>query len=335
MTSLHGNTTAYQYYRLAGVSGSHSSNPDVAPIAFRIDDNIDTTVPSYFNACGAGDRTAVITVTTSQASGHNNIFQGRFGASDPFMSLLVDNLNRIDGGGQGALWFGVAPPTVSGKWIQWQFPSPQIIDELRWFQETPATHGIWQLQGSNDGITFANVGSPATLGGSYDGIYGYSVFGGPAGNTTAYIYYRLAGVSGNYDGAPFVFESAFRIASPPAGTPGRFTCTANPLAQFLPEEATGRYTATASPLMSFTPGMIAFKAFPLATFTPIANAYAQMGFAATASPEWHFDGVVRAVGFVMTAHPRLSWFTTVGQSARCASGPGARARNGIPTNYVF
>jgi hypothetical protein len=194
-TQLNGNTTPYQYYRLLGVSGNTSSSPFQQGVEFQID-AVSSSVNDYGNTEGTGDRTATMTVTQSQTSSHGNLLFGRAGTQDPFMSLFVDNLNRVDGSGQGALEFKTGAEAVAGKWIRFQFSGYRIIDEIRWFQDTADTNGTWQVQGSNDGTTFVDIGSTFTLGGAWDGAYGYSKIITPSGNTTAYLYYRLLGVSG-------------------------------------------------------------------------------------------------------------------------------------------
>jgi hypothetical protein len=405
-TQLNGNSTAYRYYKLVGVSGSASSSPYTREIEFKLDDLVSTT-PDYGNSGGSGNRSGSITVTQSQTSGNGDLFVGRFGSNNPTLSLFVDGINRIDTSGPGALVFKTgAGAAASGRWVQFQFGAAVVIDQLRWFQDTADTHGTWKLQGSNDGSTWTDVGSPATLGGSVDtharfngfvdgsgtGLFHQSIFDGPNGNTTGYTYYRLLGVSGNVSGNPFIYEIAFRIGSPATPTAqvrvtqevaevvteqataalvrvtqevaevavenntaanvrvtqifaealventvqGQFFATANPLAQYLPAAQPGTFIASADPRAQFTPGMIAFTAFPVATFETIGNAYSRMGFTASAYPQWHFDKVVRASGFLMTGAPRLKWFTAIGQSGRCISGPGVGDRTGgIPANWVF
>ncbi len=211
-TTLNGNTTPYRFYRMAGISGSASSSPFLRGIQFQIND-ISASVPDYGNPEGAGDRTAIITVTQSQTTGHGNIIFGRSGVDDPILSLFVDNLNRVDGSGTGALEFKSAGASITGNWVQFQFSQAYVVDQIRWFQDTQNTNGTWKMQGSNDGSSFSDVGTSATLGGGFDSVYGYSFFDGPNGNTTPYSYYRLVGVTGPPSDAPFLFEVAFRIAT--------------------------------------------------------------------------------------------------------------------------
>lgn len=219
-TQLNGNTTPYRYYRLLGISGSTSSSPFQQGVLFQID-AVSSSVNDYGNTEGAGDRTATMTVTQSQSAGHGDLIFGRAGVQDPIMSLFVDNLNRVDSSGTGALEFKTGFEAVSGKWIRFQFSGYRIIDEIRWFQDTTDTNGTWKVQGSNDGTTFVDIGSTFTLGGAWDGAYGYSRITTPNGNTTAYLYYRLLGVSGNGSLNPFIFEAAFRTkdgAAPATGS---------------------------------------------------------------------------------------------------------------------
>jgi hypothetical protein len=234
-TTLNGNTTPYRFYRMAGVSGSASSSPFLRGIQFQIN-AISASVPDYGNPEGAGDRTAIITVTQSLTSGSGNLIYGRSGVASPIMSLFVDNLNRVDGSGTGALEFESAHLAVSGKWIQFLFSQAYVIDQIRWFQDTLDSYAVWQLQGSNDGSSFTNIGSSGAIGGGFDSAYGYSFFDGPNGNTTAYQYYRIAGVSGSASLNPFLFEVAFRIATgtaPPGGALGSGLIGVNPIRGFV------------------------------------------------------------------------------------------------------
>lgn len=348
-TQLNGNATAYRYYRLLGVSGSASSSPFLTGVTFRIDDIVSTT-PDYGNTEGAGDRTATMTVTQSQTSGHGNLLFGRAGTADPIMSLFVDNLNRVDGSGTGALEAKVGSEAVSGKWILFQFSAARVIDELRWFQDALDTNGTWKLQGSNDAITFVDVGTSGTLGGGFDSAYGYSTFTGPSGNTTPYVYYRLLGVSGNISTNPFFFEVAFRTATTNAlygafaaaadpllsfGGFYGFTGTASPLASFGATLVNGAFLASSDPRAAFTQGVIIFSAYPQASFTGSNSYYSSMTFAAAADPRLSLSGFVPN-GFQATGSPLLTWFVKVGQGSKCASAPGSDVSiDSVPTNYVF
>ncbi len=231
-TTLNGNTTPYRYYQLLGVSGNVSDSPYTKAIEFQIDALVSTT-PDYGNAYGTGDRTADVTVSQIQVSGNGDLIFGRSGFVNPTMSLFVDGLNRVDGSGAGAIEFGSGHTAVSGRWIQWQFPSAVVIDELRWHQDVINTHGTWKVQGSNDGSSWTDVGTSGTLGGDYNDsrvnqynisansvFMSQSTFTGPSGNTTGYIYYRLIGVSGSASLTPFLYEVTFRIADAPAPPSG-------------------------------------------------------------------------------------------------------------------
>jgi hypothetical protein len=238
-TSLNGNATPYQYYRLAGVSGSSSTASFIQAIEFKID-AVDATKCDYNNTYGAGDRTATLTITQSITAGSGDIIVGRTGAANPPLSLFVDNLNRVDPAGGANIALEFSPPSVAtgvaGRWILFQFPSYQIIDEMRWFQDVPDTSGVWKFQGSNDGSTFTDIGTTDTLGGNYESaspshsyvtsassVTMYSqVITGLHGNTSSYLYYRLLGVSGLASGNPFIFEMAFRTkagAAPSTAAP--------------------------------------------------------------------------------------------------------------------
>jgi hypothetical protein len=104
--------------------------------------------------------------------------------------------------------------------IIFDFGAPRVVDEAKWYQNYSGEggQGQWQWYGSVDGVTLtAALGGNFELGaGSYynsDTDFAPQVQTTLNGNTTAYRYYILAGVSGVATGGPWVIEIEFKQSS--------------------------------------------------------------------------------------------------------------------------
>lgn len=158
---------------------------------------IPAPVTSYSNPGGSGDRTGTIAVTASAG-------------------LLIAGVasNLVDGstanGATNSTEFGANLP-ASGHYLLFDFGigAQKIIDEATWIQSGAQAHGVWQWQGSDDGVSFTNLGASFTLGGATTQVQTID-------NLNSYRYYRLLGVSGNTSINPFLNEITFKIASSPA-----------------------------------------------------------------------------------------------------------------------
>lgn len=189
-TELNGNSTAYRYYQLLGVSGTYSDTPYILEIEFKIDE---APATSYNNPQGRGNRTANIFVSSSETpSGGSNA------------NLVNGNFNANSG---GAVWYSTG--SASGRWIKFNFSTPRLITEATWYQSDATAHGTWKWQGSNDDSSWTDIGSSFTLGGATT-----NVFTQLNGNVTKYKIYRLLGVSGTYSNSPFITEIEFAIDEP-------------------------------------------------------------------------------------------------------------------------
>lgn len=142
-------------------------------------------VPSYANPGGTGNRSSLI--TASQA----------FGYTMAGAAVLIDGNT-----GNTGCYFG---SVADGDWFQFDFGSAKVIDEIRWYQQTTATHGTWKIQGSNDNSSFTDIGSSFTLGGATT-----QTITEISGNSTGYRYYRLTKVSGSIVGI-WLYEVEFQI----------------------------------------------------------------------------------------------------------------------------
>lgn len=160
-------------------------------------------VTSYSNRGGTGDRrsgTVFPGISVSAAGGAPSL---QHSGGSPNDSRWVDGDNASFGQG-----FFPGTAVTSAKWILFDFTAgnPAIIDEAKYYQQDGTTQGVWKWQGSNDGSTFTDIGTSFTLGGA-----AIQTITALAGNTTAYYYYRLIGVSGSDNANPWVMEFEFKI----------------------------------------------------------------------------------------------------------------------------
>lgn len=158
---------------------------------------------SYANKGGTGNRTAagpdgLIVTVVSSGSIMPNMESG--GSTD---SRWVDGTFS---NGQGFFSGGAV---TSSAMVTFDFGSGKsvVIDEAKYYQQDASTQGTWKWQGSNDGSTFTDIGSSFTLGG-----VATQTIASLSGNTTAYRYYRMIGVSGTSNGNPWVYEMEFKIS---------------------------------------------------------------------------------------------------------------------------
>lgn len=146
----------------------------------------------YANTGGTGDRRAFISFL-SNVSFNNKPGTALIDGSWPY--------------GYGNLWWSAG--ATSGKYITFLFRTPQLITEVVFRQENTATHGTWKWQGSNDGITWTDVGTTFTLGGAAT-----QTITTMSANVTLYKGYRLLGTAGNMSDSPYIGEFEFKIAAP-------------------------------------------------------------------------------------------------------------------------
>jgi len=149
---------------------------------------------SYSNTGGQGNRTSVIAVTQG-----NNIIAG----SQNITQLI--NGNYGDG---NAFWQNAITLDGVNNWVRFDFGSGHTatITEATYKQSTTTTEGTWQWQGSNDASSWTNIGSTFTLGGATT-----QVITTLSGNTTAYRFYRLLGMSGTTSFTPWIRGIDFKL----------------------------------------------------------------------------------------------------------------------------
>lgn len=140
---------------------------------------------SYSNAGGSGNRTTTVLVTSAGFFNNNNT------------TVFVNGTTTDD-----ANWFAGG----SGVTVEFWFPSAKIIDEAKFYQSGATAHGTWKWQGSQDRTTWTDIGGTFTLGG-----VATQTLTTLAGNTTAYVFYRLFQVSGSTSSSPYIREFEFKI----------------------------------------------------------------------------------------------------------------------------
>lgn len=146
---------------------------------------------SYSNYEGSGSRRAPVLATTTATSAAGDV------------TYLLDGT-----GGNTWQWNnGQSGLTVTFDLeASTEDTTHRVIDEATWLQSTTDVHGTWQWAGSNDNVTYTNIGSTFTLGGSTS-----QVLTTLHGNATAYRYYQLQQTGGTTSGTPFLQSLTFRI----------------------------------------------------------------------------------------------------------------------------
>lgn len=159
---------------------------------------------SYANPGGTGDRTSIITVTTTAT----------LAGGSPPISGLVDGINSNTG---APFWTaGQTLRTITFDFGPTLFK--QVIDEAKWYQNGTSAHGTWRWEASDDGSSWTPISANFTLDGGSTG----AVIGDLSANTTGYRYYRLAQQSGTTSATPWLREIEFKIeqGDPLAGDGG-------------------------------------------------------------------------------------------------------------------
>lgn len=159
-----------------------------------------TTAPSYENSGGRGDRTGIITVSTTFTLN---------GGSVPSQYVNGKNGTVFDN-----LYFN-ADPTPSGKYMRFDFGSQKIVTEARWFQDITTSHANIKWQGSNDQSSWTDIGSTFRLGGATQQLHTQL-----NGNTNAYRYYQFIATDNTYgmSNSPYTYEIDFKLDVPSTAT---------------------------------------------------------------------------------------------------------------------
>lgn len=143
---------------------------------------------SYANAGGTGNRTNIINATITGTA---------FG--------IGTATNLIDGAQANSTYFALGS---TGNQFEFQFTRAKYIDEIKIYNNvTNANMGNFQMAGSNDGVTWTNIGSPFTWRAPTTGQTYPMVHDSP----NAYIYYRFTQTSGTASNADYLWEIEFKI----------------------------------------------------------------------------------------------------------------------------
>lgn len=275
---------------------------------------------SYSNSGGTGNRLGSITVT---AAG----------------SFFGDMSGLVDGGTGTAGWFnGGAANTYT---IQFDFGfldrigTKVIIDEAKWYQSASNSHGTFQWEGSDDASAWTAIGATFTLGGATTQTQTTL-----SGNTTAYRYYRLKGISGTTSSAPNLQEIQFKIEavyislSPTPGPPfsfwrltianqdGSVTCTV-PELKFYNASAVQIPTTGGAAAASDTTSFAAAHAFDGNTATLWAAGSVAPSAAAPHWLQYQFSSAVAVASFSITTRNDSFYMQAPGAFVLSASNDGA------------
>ena len=198
-------------------SGSGSGSINVAcadpnTVLLIHSDSLNSLTPSFAGYV-TGDRRSTITITDDTPGQPAGLIEDLDGAT----SNLVDGVTDTNGSTH-ACTFHTTP--ASGRYLRFQFSTAKIVTEAKWYQGGTATHGVWKWQGSNDGTTFTDIGNSFTLGGTLQTQTELN------GNTTAYTYYQLLGISGSASGTAWIREVEFNVVGQGDRT-GSITVTTN------------------------------------------------------------------------------------------------------------
>jgi hypothetical protein len=188
------------YKDVSGVAVEQARYPTAASVAAKQD--MPEGAPAYTNSGGQGDRTALISVSSSPSL---------FALGEP--SRLVDG--REDNAADAYVSFSGGATLTGAQYIIFDFGyrTEKLITEARWRQSDENTHGVWRWQGSNDGATWENIGGTFTLGGGVrpgPGLDTQTVHTELGANVTPYNLYRLLSVSGTTSSS-FIREVDFKI----------------------------------------------------------------------------------------------------------------------------
>ena len=179
----------YKYYKYTLVSGVTSVSPYIRCFYFftnRVADFADLFQPSWFGPMAQGSRNLYINVTI------------------PFGTTYRDPNNIIGAytSSSGFYWAG----GQSSAQILFTFRDAIIMAGIYVHQDRTGLNGTWQLAGSNDNVTFTNLGTPLTIL-NYSSLLEFE-------NTVAYKYYTLTLVSGVTNGNPVITYVMFKTAVP-------------------------------------------------------------------------------------------------------------------------
>lgn len=160
---------------------------------------IEEKATSYNNQGGKGDRDGFITATDSG----NVWYNGTMGGAKTVNGLYSDNY----------MYYNNGQAISSATWMKWDFGVSVVITEARVLANAATAVGVWKWQGSDNDSDWTDIGANFTLGASNPDIHTSL-----NGNSTAYRYYRMLGVSGTLSWNALIYQWDFKIDGGIGGT---------------------------------------------------------------------------------------------------------------------
>lgn len=210
--------------------------------------NVDTVFyisgADYSSPYGTGNRTGVINITT------NFSLAERTGLINGFYD---DNLSYLSG-----------PESILGRNIKFEFSIPQVIQELKWYQDSANIQGegitgSWKIFGSNNDSTWNQLTNITRIGVSATTTISM------ANNYDYYKYYVISGVAtGNTNPAPWIREVEFKVLTTgcltgqiPIGSIDDYIYLYQPDGITTYSPNTGKFNVISEPeIFSFSPSII-------------------------------------------------------------------------------
>lgn len=124
----------------------------------------------YSNPGGQGNRTGSITVSSN-------------------MSLVGTLSGVVDGSTGNAVYESSDGLSTVGSYYRFDFGTARVVDEVTVHTQSGVTRGSWKWQGSNNASSWTDIGTSAEWSSAASQVWAL-------GNTTAYRYYQIIGVSG-------------------------------------------------------------------------------------------------------------------------------------------
>ena len=148
--------------------------------------------PSYGNLGGTGWRAPFIAVTTTANLGGSSgpiqmIFDGDFTATASHACFFQFN--------------------QSSREVKFNFSAigPQLVTEMKWYQNVVDSQGTWKIAGSNDDSTYTDITTGIALGSTATTTIDMS------SNTIAYRFYKLIQTAGVTDSTAWITEVEFKL----------------------------------------------------------------------------------------------------------------------------
>jgi hypothetical protein len=142
-----------------------------------------STTPRYTNPLGSGFRKKEITTTIT----------GGLYTGDPQEMLNGYPVS-------GFFWSSSA----AARSIKWTFPEAVRMTGIFFVQDNGTSNGSWQMAGSNDGVSWTDLGSPFAWGSDTEGTWT---------NTNYYTQYRLTLDSGSTSSSPYCQSVFFKLCT--------------------------------------------------------------------------------------------------------------------------